>query len=218
MSKNRYVLLNPLIDGKVKTEVSSKTSGGAMKKIWEDTSQYFSTEHPIPNFYMTIYDKNNQNLHHFVVNDQKPHDDGGVIFHMEELECPEDMDKKHKAFLDATGKKLVEQYDTLSNSQEGGSKKKKWRKYHFTNDDESSSSSSSDSDSDSSDDDSVKKFLGVDKYRNPLIGNFTYFAFPYNLLKDIDSPIVTLPVLIPSLKPKVIVTYNYGLMTPILIQ
>jgi hypothetical protein len=213
MSKNQYVLLNPSIDGKVKTKVSSKTSGGAMKKIWGDVSQYFSTEHPIHEFYMTIYNKDNGALHHFVMKDQKSHDDGGVIFHMEELEEPEDLDKKQKAFLDSTGKKLIECYDKIN--QEGGSKKK-YRKYKFTNQDDSSSSSDSDSDSDY-EDDSVKKFLGVDKYRNSTIGGFTYYAFPYNMMTDVDNPIVTLPVFIPSLTPKVVVTYNYGLITPMFV-
>jgi len=210
MPKDSFTLINPLIEGQVKTECLASSPDSAMKKIWTMISPYFSTKYPLHPFYMTICNSNDGSMHHFCVRDEAPSDDGGVNFHLTSVPVPEDLSESHNEALKNASKKLMECYDL---EKTGGSSRElqlggKPKRYEI----ESSSSSDSDSDSSSDEDDSVRRHLGIGKHRNSIIGKFTYFVYPYNILTNVDLPVIVTPVLAETLVPKVLVTYNYGLV------
>ena len=146
MSERTYTLINPQVQGELPTTLEAKSPEKAMKKIWGNMSEYFSTDYPIHAFFMTIYNNDDNELHHFKVEDQKKRDDGGVMFHITKL----DHDDESKD-LKTASKKLLECYDK---QQSGG------------NDSDSESSSSSDEDEEyiMGKGDSVKSIAGSKEF------------------------------------------------------
>ena len=70
---NTYNLVNPYIEGNVKTSVKSDNSAKAAEKIYETISEHFNND--IPVFFMTVQKGTNGKYYHFQVKETKNKDE-----------------------------------------------------------------------------------------------------------------------------------------------
>lgn len=121
-----YKLINPAIEGKLKTTYKAKSELDAANKAWSSVSQYISNN--VPKFAFTLENTKDGSLSHFIVKEKL--DGKNASFNITKLK------------LDVDSKKEIEFKNRIA-KQAGGKKHYKDRKDH---DDDSSTSSSSSSD------------------------------------------------------------------------
>jgi hypothetical protein len=126
-SKSTFRLINPYIEGSLNTEILAKNAFSAGKKLYSLLSNYF-TNH-VENFYMTIQNKNNGELTHFLVNELREKTGGNVSYNLIKI---------NDKFSSDMEKRLVESFENMKN-QKGG------KHHHHHKDDSSSDSTSSSS-------------------------------------------------------------------------
>ena len=67
-----YKLINPSLQGDIKTTFDADKSTDAAVKVWENLSKYITNN--VPTFAFTIEDQNGGELHHFKVTENKKGD------------------------------------------------------------------------------------------------------------------------------------------------
>ncbi|MEM0354184.1 MAG: hypothetical protein QXW79_01245 [Thermoplasmata archaeon] len=82
-AKNTYRLINPYIEGSIKTSVWAKNAFGAGKKLYNTISNYFTNY--VKNFYMTIQNVETKELSHFKIIESLGKD-GMVDYNLSKLE------------------------------------------------------------------------------------------------------------------------------------
>ncbi|MEM3063007.1 MAG: hypothetical protein QW303_05645 [Nitrososphaerota archaeon] len=108
-SKDTYRLINPYIEGSVKTSVWAKNAFGAGKKLYNSISNYFTNY--VKNFYMTVQNVETKELTHFKITERLGKD-GMVDFNLSKLEgnfSPE-LEKKLVANIEKMKKQVGGRY------------------------------------------------------------------------------------------------------------
>lgn len=176
-----YKLINPSIEGQLKTTFTAKSELDAANKAWTSVSKYISNN--VPKFAFTLENTKDGSLSHFVVKEKLA--GKKASFSISKLKLDTDA-RKDQDFKNRIAK------------QSGG---KKHRKHDGEKDDDSSSSSSSSSD--------VKLIsplspFGFNNWYNTPISYWFYDPYYYNL----DS--LFIPTFVYPLTPYVeITTLNY---------
>jgi hypothetical protein len=191
---NNYRLVNPHIEGELKTTLKSANSMNAAKTFYKNLSEHFNNN--IPSFYFTIQKgtSGNGKYYHFVVKESKNKNE--VDFKVEPYVISDNnLTEGFKKRLD-TFKSKFEQAGGKSNKSRKHKKSKKSRK---------DSSDSSDSDSDlSSSDDFYKK---AQSYK-PLVNPPLYYWWYDPSLYGLDS--VFIPTFYSYLTPYIELAMGYG--------
>ncbi|ARF09449.1 hypothetical protein Indivirus_1_72 [Indivirus ILV1] len=184
-----YKLINPSIEGQLKTTFKAKSSLDAANKAWTSVSKYISNN--VPKFAFTLENTKDGSLSHFIVKEKL--DGKNASFNISKLKVDSDS-KKEEEFKNRIAK------------QAGGKKHRKHSLHashdsHKEHDDSSSSSSSS-----SSDVKLISPFspFGHNYWNNTPISYWYYDPYFYNL----DS--LFIPTFVYPLTPYVeITTLNY---------
>jgi len=137
---NNYNLVNPLIKGKVETNIKAKNSREAASIIYTNISEHFNNA--IPAFYFSIQKGNDGKFYHFKVNERKNNNE--INFNINEIQLENDnyMKKEFKAKLE----KIKEKMDNQDGGRKKTKKKKSKKKVSSEKSEDSSSIDSSDSD------------------------------------------------------------------------
>jgi hypothetical protein len=165
---SNFKLINPKLQGDIKTTVSAGNSLDAAKQIWTNLSKYFTND--VPTFAFTIENQSGGSLHHFKVEETKHKNEAS--FKIESIES------KLKS---SDIKKFKKRIDELP-AMHGG------KKHHHKDDDSSSSDSSSEAF------DALKMYKKFSK-RNTIqpIAYWWYDPSPYGL-SSIYIPTFITPV------------------------
>lgn len=177
-----YKLINPAIEGELKTTYKAKSDLDAANKAWTAVSKYISNN--VPKFAFTLENTKDGSLSHFIVKEKL--DGKNASFNISKLK------------VDADAKKEQDFKNRIA-SQSGGKKHKKYG--DDDGEDDSSSSSSS-----SSDIKLISPFspFGMNYWNNSPISYWYYDPYFYNL----DS--LFIPTFVYPLTPYVeITTLNY---------
>ena len=178
---NLYRLVNPTIQGEMKTSIKSKNSATAARTLYKNLSEHFSNN--IPKFHFTIQKggSGKGKYYHFVVKEKKTNNDE-VSFNIEpytidnESQLVGEFEDKLKSF-------------TTKFQKAGGKAKKSSRK----------SKKSSDEDSDFSDSDE-EIYVNAQAYR-PIVGSPLYYWWYDTKLYNLKS--YYLPTFYPYVLPYV---------------
>lgn len=157
-NKQRYRLINPIIEGTVSTVVEASNAFNSAKKMYKKISNYFTNT--VDDFYMTIQNVVTKDLTHFKINEQFG-ENGIVDFNLVKIDANFSEDIENKLLTHAN--KLFK--------HRGG------KKHKYKDDSSSSDSSSSSSSSDSY----------YYKYPVQPISKFIYFYLPYYKLIGVNS-------------------------------
>jgi hypothetical protein len=130
MPNDSYKLINPYIEGSLKTTVSGKTQLEAAKSAWNKLSKNFTNN--IPKFAFTLKNVSDGKLCHFLVKEKTSNDT--VNYTITEL----DISSSDKGVKDLKNK--------IKNLKQSGGKAKRRRKRSKHDDDDDDSSSDSDTD------------------------------------------------------------------------
>ena len=171
-----YVLVNPLIKGKLKTNIKAKNSLNAAKTLYKSLSEHFNNN--VPQFYFTIQkgSSGKGKYYHFEVKESRSAED--VSFQIEQF-TSKVLDKTEKQFT----KKLT-QFNKKFDKQHGGNliggkkKRKSKSKSKSKKDDDDDDSSSSESSSDS--DDYLTAYHSAPVYEYPIY-HWWYDPYVYSL-------------------------------------
>lgn len=92
--KHTYRLINPIVDGTVKSMTKASTQISAGKKIYNELSKHFTNE--VKDFYMTLQDTNTDKLYHYRVSEGKINKEGYIDYNLDLLpgNLPADVEKK----------------------------------------------------------------------------------------------------------------------------
>lgn len=183
---NTYVLVNPYIEGTLKTKIKAKNSNEAAHLIYNDLAQHFNNS--VNKFHFTLQkgSSGEGGLYHFEVKERK--NDNEVTFAIKELSLKNNLELENKF------KNNLEKIKNRLN-QDGGKHKSKHRKHKESKD---SSDSSSDWDSDSED-----FYRRARSY--PIVQPINYWWYdPY--LYKLDS--IFIPTFYPYITPYIEVTLN----------
>lgn len=134
----KFKLINPLIIGSLDCKYDVSTANEAANKFWNQlTIDHNYVTNNVPQFFFTLMEENNRNLHHFVVK-EKPVSNGAkyVDYEINEVNVKLDGDEKSN-FIDRIHEMELE-ITRQEKQQTGG----KHRKKRYLDDDSSSSSSS----------------------------------------------------------------------------
>lgn len=155
-AKNTYRLINPYIEGSIKTVMKASNSFSAAKKMYKTLSEFFTN--PVDTMFMVVQNLENNALTTVKVSEIRDNgSNNGIEYKMVKID--DGLPKEVTA-------KLLTSFDELS-KQTGG----KHHKYKF--DDSSSSSSDFSSLSDSDSDDTYI----------PPISRYVYYYLPYQQIK-----------------------------------
>lgn len=78
--KHTYRLINPIVDGTVKSVAKASSEMSAGKKIYDELSKHFTNE--VKDFFMTIQDTNTDKLYHYRVSEGKVNKEGYVDYNL----------------------------------------------------------------------------------------------------------------------------------------
>lgn len=177
---SNFKLINPSLQGNIKTTVSAKEPLDAAKQIWTNLSKYFTND--VPTFAFTIENQSGGMLHHFKVEETKNKNE--ATFKIESIES------KLKA---ADLKKFKAKVDEIS-KMKGGKK-------HSKKDEDDDSSSSSDGF------DSLKLYKNFSKRTLQPITYWWYNPYLYNV-SSVFIPTFVTPV-VPYIQIETVGYYMY---------
>jgi hypothetical protein len=180
----KYILVNPKIEGTIKTKVNAETALEAANLIFKEQSQYFSNN--LPKFIFSL--KKKDEYFHFIVREK----------------INKNNNLKYKISLYNKNINPDELQKIYSNNLKGGHSK-----YNiYSDDDESDSSDSVSSDSDSSDSDSSDS----DSSNNydyllykPLKKPITYWSY-YSYIYPTSN--IYIPTFVPTLRPYININFT----------
>ena len=176
----KYQLVNPIIEGKLKTTVSADSPLKAAEKIWNKLSSTIS--HSVPKFAFSLKNISDNKMHNFVISEKKNNNKASYTINSIKI------DNSQKKLQN-----LESQKENLKQKKQSGGKKKRYLK-----DDSSSSSSDFLDELDELDDlDSLDTYDNmifdlvhtpsrlIDYwYYNPLVYGVDYLFLP-NFISDI---------------------------------
>ena len=110
---NTYNLVNPHIEGSIKTSVKAKNNQVASRKLYKELSKHFSSS--VPNFFFTIQKAGSDKYYNIRVREK----------YTAENEVDSDFKIVEVKNISSKMKKFKSQVNKIINQQDGGAKKKK---------------------------------------------------------------------------------------------
>ena len=117
---NTYVLINPYVQGNLKTNLKAKNSIEAGKVFYKSLSEHFNNN--IPKFYFTIQKGTSGNGKYYSFKVKESRENNDIDFSFEPVTI-----KNEKEAMKEFNKKL-QQFKVKNENQEGGAKKSKSKK------------------------------------------------------------------------------------------